>query len=68
MDNKERAAMLQESLNVLANIRVPVAMTQEISMPIHAANKGIGAVIRDMLEEAKGQENAGSPEHEEART
>lgn len=67
MTNKERADMLQECINTLANIRVPVALTQEISIPIHAANKGIGAVIRDMLEEVKRQENAGSAEHEEAR-
>ena len=71
MTNNERAGLLQGCVDRLANMRVPVALTREISVPILTVQDVMGSVIRDMLTEEKpkpGANGTGSAEHEEART
>lgn len=69
MDNKERAKILQGCMNKLGEIRVPTIrpLVEGISVPILTVQDVLGQVIRDMLEEEKPKQDAGSAEHEEAR-
>jgi len=61
----EKSKILRGCVSTLGSIRVPVALTEEITAPVRAVMNVLEEMARGMEREAQAESQA---EHEEART
>lgn len=65
MTGTEKSRKLMGCVNMLGNMRVPVALTEDIIVPVQAVMHTLEDIAQEILDEAR---QASQDEHEEART